>query len=109
MQESVAELEIEFALLPSAAQKRSDYRPNHKHPLTGEFFLGQVTFHDGFVDPGTTVLAFVRLLGYDEHIDSLIRFGSWTIWEGATHVGSARIIGWGANNSFKPTPLRGAA
>ncbi|QIL21080.1 hypothetical protein [Thermomonas sp. HDW16] len=107
MEESVAELEVEIALLPSAGQKRSNYRPNHKHPLTGEFFLGQVTFHDGLVDPGTTARALVRLLAYDDQIDSLVHFGSWTIWEAATHVGNARIIGWGANNSFKPSPLRG--
>jgi len=109
MKEDSAELEVEIALLPSAVQKRSNYRPNHKHPLTGEFFLGQVTFHDGFIDPGTTARALVRILAFDEHIDSLVRFGSWTIWEAASHVGNVRIIGWGANNSFKPTPLRGAA
>jgi hypothetical protein len=109
MEESIAELEIEIALLPSACQKRSGYRPNHKHPRTGEYFLGHVTFHDGHIDPGTVGRAHVRLLAYSDHIDSLLAFGSWTIWEGPTHVGSVRIIGSDANNSFKPKPLRGSA
>jgi len=107
MEESVAELEVEIALLQSARQKRSDYRPDHKHPLTGENFLGHLTFHDGYIDPGTVSRAHLRLLAYRDHIDSLLAFGSWTIWEGATHVGSVRIIGVGANNSFNPMPLRG--
>jgi hypothetical protein len=109
MEESIAELEVEIALLPSAVQKRSDYRPNHKHPLTGEFFLGHVIFQEGHIDPGTVGRAHVRLLGYSDHIESLLDFGSWTIWEGDSHVGSVRIIGMGANNSFKPKPLRGSA
>lgn len=109
MEASIAELEVEIALLASARQKRSGYRPNHKHPLTGECFLGQVTFHDGNIDPGTVSRAHVRLLACAEHIDSLLTFGSWTIWEGPTHVGSARIIGLGANNPFKPKHLRSSA
>ena len=105
MEDSIAELEIEIALLPSARQKRSNYRPNHKHPLTGEYFLGHVTFHDGHIDPGTVGRGHIRLLAYSDHIDSLIAFGSWTIWEGPTHVGSVRIIRLDANNSLKPNSL----
>ena len=109
MDQVIAELDVEIALLPSATQKRSDYRPNHKHPRTGEYFLGHVTFQDGHIDPGAIAQAHVRLLAVPSDLDSLIAFGSWTIWEGPTHVGSVRVIGLGANNPFKPTPLRGAA
>ena len=109
MDQIIAELEIEVALLASAVQKRSGYRPNHKHPLTGEYFMGQVTFHNGHVDPGATARAHIRLFATASDLDSLLAFGSWSIWEGPHHVGSARVVGMGANNSFKPTPLRGAA
>jgi hypothetical protein len=109
MDQVIAELHVEIALLPSAVQKRSGYRPNHKHPLTGEYFLGHVTFQDGLIDPGTTAKAHVRLLATQPDLDSLLAFGSWTIWEGPTHVGSVRALDLGANNSFKPNPLRGSA
>ncbi len=63
MDQVIAELHVEIALLPSAVQKRSGYRPNHKHPLTGEYFLGHVTFQDALIDPGTTAKAHIRLFG----------------------------------------------
>ena len=92
MKEVIDTLEIEFALLPSFGQRRDNYRPNHRHPLTGEHFLGQVTFEHGFVDAGTASKASVRLLLLAEDYDSLIDFGCWTVWEGATHVGLIKII-----------------
>lgn len=96
MEQSIVELEIEIALLPSSSRKRSDYRPNHKHPLTGEYLLGQVTFHDGHIDPGTVGRAHVRILAHYEDIEFLMAFGSWTIWEGPHHVGNVRIMGVGS-------------
>ncbi|KRG43362.1 hypothetical protein ARC20_09960 [Stenotrophomonas panacihumi] len=64
--------------------------------MTGEYFLGHVTFHDGHVDPGTVGRAHVRILAYYHDIESLMAFGSWTIWEGAHHVGSVRIADVGS-------------
>jgi hypothetical protein len=106
MDQVIAELNVEIALLPSAVQKRSDYRPNHKHPLTGEYFLVHVIFQDGFVDPGATASAHVRVLATQPDIDSLLAFGSWAIWEGPTHVGSVRIVDLDDCNLFKPNTLR---
>jgi len=93
MEEIIASLEVEFTLLPSLGQRRSNYRPNHKHPLTGEFFLGQVTFLDGHVDAGTTARASVRLILSTNDYQSLIKCGSWSVWEAATHVGEIKILG----------------
>ena len=71
--------------------------------------MGQVTFHDGHVDPGSTAKAQIRLWAFPEDLEALLAFGSWTIWEGATHVGSVRFLGLSANNSFKPNPHQGGA
>ena len=90
--EDFAELDVEIALLPSTIQKRSGYRPNHKHPRTGEFFLGAFVFEDGYVDPGETARARLRILTRAGDLEPLLQFGSWSIWEGATHVAQARII-----------------
>ena len=95
MEEVTATLEIEFALLPSFGQRRDGYRPNHKHPLTGEHFLGQVTFEHGFVDAGAIAKASVRLILRAKDYDSLIRFGCWSVWEGATHVGLIKVLSSG--------------
>ena len=96
-------MEVEIALLPSTVQKRSGYRPNHKHPRTGEFFLGAVVFENGYVDPGETARARVRLLTRPGDIDSLLQFGSWSIWEGATHVAHARVIELISRDRFQPS------
>ena len=93
MLDIVALLEIDLALLPSAVQKRSGYRPNHKHPRTGEFFLGEVTFQSGFVDPGEVARAQVRILASASDLDSLLRFGSWSVWEATTHVAQVSVNG----------------
>ena len=90
--DGIAEAVVEIALLATVTQRRSDYRPNHKHPLTGEFFLGAIVFDTGHVNPGETARARIRLLTRFEDLDSLLQFGSWSIWEGATHVAHARII-----------------
>jgi hypothetical protein len=92
MTDSVAELEIDVALLAGVSQRRSMYRPNHRHPLSGEFFLGHVTFHQGFVDPGTVARATIHLLLPQDQLASLLAFGYWPIFEAQTHVGSAKIV-----------------
>ena len=92
MEQVVAHLQIEFALLPSFGQRRSGYRPNHKHPLTGEFFLGEITFNDGHVDEGTTARGSIRLFLTPDDYKSLVNFGSWDVWEAATHVGAIKIL-----------------
>jgi len=109
MESEVAELEVEIAMLPSAGQRRSNYRPENKHPLTGDFLIGEITFKQGLADPGVPAAALVRILALPSNLASLIEFGSWTIWEGPTHVGSVKLTGLGPNNSFKPKPLRGSA
>lgn len=93
MLDVVAQVDVEIALLPSAVQKRSGYRPNHKHPRTGDFFLGQVTFENGFVDPGETARARVRIIASASDLDALLQFGSWSVWEATTHVAQVRVLG----------------
>lgn len=92
MKELVARVEVEVALLPSAVQKRSGYRPNHKHPRTGDFFLGEVTFETGSVEPGQTARAHVRIFLSEAELHSLLEFGSWSVWEARTHVAQIRLI-----------------
>ncbi|MFC7301107.1 hypothetical protein [Cognatiluteimonas weifangensis] len=92
MEQVVAIHKIEFALLPSFVQRRSGYRPNHKHPLTGEFFLGEVMFTDGHVNEGATATGTVRLWLTTEDHASLMSFGSWSVWEASTHVGAIKIM-----------------
>lgn len=93
MLDVVAQVEIELALLPSARKKRSGCRPNHKHPRTGEFLLGEVTFENGFVDPGEVARAQVRILASAGDLDSLLQFGSWSVWEATTHVAQVQVTG----------------
>jgi hypothetical protein len=97
MDHEVADFEVELALFPSAESGRktpisSGYRPNHKHPLTGEYFMGQFTLNDS-IAPGETALAHVRVTAHPAQIAALQVFGSWTIWEGPHHVGSVRVVG----------------
>ena len=97
MEHEGADFEVEVTLLPYSETSRktpiaSGYWPNHKHPLTGEYFMGQFSFSD-FVAPGETANAQLRVLASPGQIAGLKDFGSWTIWEGPHHVGSVRIIG----------------
>ncbi|TKR31028.1 hypothetical protein FCE95_13170 [Luteimonas gilva] len=100
-QEVIAEIQVEFALLPSLGQRRGTYRPNHKHPHTGDFFLGQVAFQNGHVDAGSVARAVARVLLRAEDLDSLIRAGAWEVWEGSTLVGHIEIIGPAAVDSIQ--------
>jgi hypothetical protein len=99
METDVAELQVEVALLPASSSTRkgsfsSGYRPNHKHPRTGEYFMGEFTIDDdSSVVPGGIARAHLRILATPEQIETLRAFGSWTIWEGPRHVGSVRILG----------------
>lgn len=97
--DEIAELEVEVALLPTSASVRkapveSGFRPNHKHPLSGDFFIGSINFSDGgSIAPGQSRVASVKLLATSEQLRTLRQFGSWTIWEGpVNHIGSVRII-----------------
>ena len=97
MEHEAEHFEVEVALLPSSETSRktpiaSGYRPNHRHPLTGEYFMGQLSF-SGLVAPGETTHAQLRVVASPGQIAALKQFGSWTIWEGPHHVGSVRIIG----------------
>jgi hypothetical protein len=90
------EFAIEVALLPAQASYRnapvdSGYRPNHKHPLTGEYFMGQLELANP-IHPGGTGHGHVRVLISPSQLDTLQVFGSWTIWEGPHHVGNVRVV-----------------
>lgn len=96
MEHETAHFEVEVALLPMSHSSRklafaSGYRPNHKHPITGEYFMGQFTVA-AEVAPGMQARANVAVIAMPEQIAALAAFGSWTIWEGPNHVGSVRII-----------------
>ena len=92
MDEEIAVFEVEFVLVQTVEQRRSPYRPNNKHPLTGEYFLGFVDFRDGHADPGIPTTATIRTLTRTSDMAFLRSFGSWTIWEGPHHVGSVRVL-----------------
>jgi hypothetical protein len=96
MDHETVDFEVEVALLPGATSSRksavsSGYRPNHKDPLTGEYFIGQFTVSDP-IFPGQTARATVRVIALPAQIAAIRTFGSWTIWEGPHHVGSVRIV-----------------
>ena len=96
MEHQTAQFEVELVLLPTDMGRQSaignGYRPNHKHPLTGEYFMGHFSL-DEAVQPGDHVIACVTVLASAEQIESLQAFGSWTIWEGPRHVGSVKLLG----------------
>ena len=96
MEHQTAQFEVELALLPADMGRQSaignGYRPNHKHPLTGEYFMGHFSLDDA-VQPGEHVIACVTVLASTEQIASLQAFGSWTIWKGPRHVGSVKLLG----------------
>ena len=92
MEQVTATMEIEFALLPAFDQRRSGYRPNHKHPLTGEYFLGEVTFDGGHVSGGAIAKGSVRVFLTPDNLESVVAFGSWGVWEAATHVGQIKLV-----------------
>lgn len=97
--DAIAELEVEIALLPTStsvlkAPLGSGFRPNHKHPVSGDFFIGSINFSDGgSIAPGKSRVASVKLIATSEQLRTLRQFGSWTIWAGpVNHIGSVRII-----------------
>ena len=97
MQHQSAQFEVEVALLPAALSGKASalvngYRPNHKHPLTGDYFMGQFSTDDP-VEPGQQAVVRVTVLASAEQITQLQAFGSWTIWEGPRHVGSVKLLG----------------
>jgi hypothetical protein len=53
--------------------------------------MGQFTL-DNSVAPGSIARAHLRVIAFPAQLAELRAFGSWTIWEGAHHVGSVRII-----------------
>lgn len=65
---------------------RSGYRPNHKDPVSGAYFMGQFHF-DGEVAPGETISATVSVIASTEQLETLSRIGEWTLWEGPHLVG----------------------
>jgi hypothetical protein len=93
MDDQTADFEVEFVMLASHPESwRSGIRPNHKDPLTGDYFMGALEFHDGIASPGIPTMANVCVLGSQEQLAFVRRFGSWTIWEGSKHAGSVRVI-----------------
>ncbi len=109
MEEMIAVLEVEVALLPAAGSRQLLYRPNHKHPGTCEFVLGQVAFAGDRAEPGKLTPGNARVLLLREDLGSLMGFGSWTIWEGAMHIGSVRTLCADSVNSANPSPIRDEA
>ncbi|MDR0214309.1 MAG: hypothetical protein LBJ15_09935 [Comamonas sp.] len=95
MKHQTAQFEVELALLPVALGRKSaagsGYRPNHKHPLTGEYFMGQFSM-DASVAPGEQARVSVTVLASAQQIDQLQSWGSWTIWEGSHPVGSVKLL-----------------
>ena len=96
MDHESAILEVEVFLLPTGAGGRKapvslGYRPNHKHPRTGEYFMGELTF-SGALKPGDSARAQMRVIASSCLIAEIVELGSWTIWEGPHHVGSIRIL-----------------
>jgi hypothetical protein len=100
MEHETAYFDVEVALLPTEVGGRSGpistgYRPNHKDPLGGEFFIGFLTFdEDVSLAPGHVQRGRVQVIAMPSQIAAIRTFGSWTFWEGPTrHVGSVRILG----------------
>jgi hypothetical protein len=90
----IAEFQVEFVMLATRPKPwLSGIRPNHKHPLTGDYFFGAMEFGPGIAYPGKPVNATVRLSAPPDYIEFIRGFGSWTIWEGPHHAGSVRVIG----------------
>ncbi|GKW26749.1 hypothetical protein R0L47_22970 [Pectobacterium polonicum] len=69
---------------------RSGYRPNHKDPASGAYFMGQFHF-DGEIAPGQTTSATVTVIASTEQLETLSRVGEWTLWEGPHYVGKATL------------------
>jgi hypothetical protein len=82
------EIRCRIALLATVEGRRSSsqecrYRPNHRDPVDGSFFLGQIGFLEGTViEPGQVKEGIVRVLTSSNRIQALKDFGSWTFWEG---------------------------
>lgn len=107
--EVVAELEVELWLLPTSGCRRTRYRPNHKHPITAEFFLGEIVFDVDKAEPGQCTPARIKVLMQSESLDALLSVGEWTLWEGASQVGSVRLLGVLRRGTCEPTHCREGA
>jgi hypothetical protein len=100
VEHETAYFDVEVALLPTEVGGRSGpistgYRPNHKDPLGGEFFMGSFTFENNTsLAPGQVKRARLHVIAMLSQIAAIRAFGSWTFWEGPTrHVGSVRVLG----------------
>lgn len=100
MQHQSAEFFVSFSVAENSVRRTaciSGYRPNHKHPLTGEYFMGELCF-DGAVLPGETTSATARIWCTAEQLESLLQKKTWTIWEGPHYVGHIDIIAMGESS-----------
>ncbi len=96
------EIPCKIALLPAIKSKRVSspecrYRPNHRDPTNGTFFMGQIEFLEGTeIEPGQVKKGIVRVVCLEDQLQSIKRLGSWTFWEGPTLLaGSITVIGNG--------------
>ncbi|WP_420065175.1 hypothetical protein [Pectobacterium colocasium] len=85
--------QVQLCLSAESARRtpcRSGYRPNHKDPVSGAYFMGQFHF-DGEVAPGETISASATVIAYLEQLETLSRIGEWTLWEGPHYVGKVML------------------
>ncbi|AFI88977.1 hypothetical protein F6Q07_18795 [Pectobacterium parmentieri] len=88
-----AEFQVTLCLAAGSARRtpcRSGYRPNHKDPVSGAYFMGQFHF-DGEIAPGETTSATVTVIASVEQVDTLSRVGTWTLWEGPHYIGYVKL------------------
>lgn len=99
MQHQSAEFNVRLSLDKNGRRRTaciSGYRPNHKHPVTGEYFMGAFYF-DGALMPGETLVATLQVLCSAEQLESLVQSKTWTIWEGPHYIGNVEIIERGSS------------
>lgn len=95
-----AEFSVHVSLDKNGARRTactSGYRPNHKHPVTGEYFMG-VFYFEGALMPGETLVATLKVLCSAEQLASLVQSKTWTIWEGPYYIGNVEIIEKGSRS-----------